>query len=119
MLGGGGHGALFMGVDSFINQREIAAGVRWGGGCGGMAVDVFVTVSRGDCLWKVSAASVELSLQPSSKQRAIQFLSVSLSTHAEDTRGPPPPPRNVQVFHGGVVFLCVQQVWYHSRRVFG
>lgn len=62
------------------------------GGCGGMAVDVFVTVSRGDCLWKVSAASVELSLQPSSKQRAIQFLSVSLSTHAEDTRGPPPPP---------------------------
>lgn len=31
MLGGGGHGALFMGVDSFINQREIAAGVRWGG----------------------------------------------------------------------------------------
>lgn len=26
VLGGVGHGALFMGVDSFINQREIAAG---------------------------------------------------------------------------------------------
>lgn len=26
VLGGGGHRALFMGVDSFINQREIAAG---------------------------------------------------------------------------------------------
>lgn len=26
VLGGGGHGALFMGVDSCINQKEIAAG---------------------------------------------------------------------------------------------
>lgn len=68
-----------------------------------MAVDVFVTVSRGDCLWKVSAASVELSLQPSSKQRAIQFLSVSLSTHAEDTRGLPHPPET---------FKCFMVVWF-------
>lgn len=75
VLGGGGHGALFMGVDSFINQREIAARGRWG------PVDVFVTVSRGDCLRKVSAASVELSLQPSSKERATQF-SICLIVHS-------------------------------------
>lgn len=74
------------------------------GGCGGMAVDVFVTVSRGDCLWKVSAASVELSLQPSSKQRAIQFLSVSLSTHAEDTRGLAAAPPET--------FKCFMVVWF-------
>lgn len=34
VLGGGRRGALFMGLDAFINQREIAAGGRWPGGGG-------------------------------------------------------------------------------------
>lgn len=76
-----------MAMDSFINQKEIA-GRRGGGVAAREGGAVFVAVSRGDCLRKVSAASAEPSLQPSSKERAIQFLSVSLSTQARDTRGP-------------------------------
>lgn len=58
-------------------------------------------------LWKVSSASAKLSLQPSSKERVIQFLFVSLSTRPKIVEDLLQPPRMLKCL--GVMQFCVSR----------
>lgn len=69
---------MFLPMDSFINQKEIAEG--WEGERERRRGS-FVAVSREDCLQKVSAASAGLSLQAGSQW------CLSLSTQDRNPRG--------------------------------
>lgn len=95
-----------------IMKQGIAPRKMWG------LVQVFVLVSRRDCLCKVRAASSELWLQSSSKGRVTRFLSCLFVHLAKNTRSLTAEPVKVRVLWKTNVFCRSRNMylglWVHK-----